>query len=42
MVVPAAILQPPSRCGGRGDAANYGAIGAIVGQIGHGLDDEVA
>ncbi len=40
MVVPAAILQPPFFDPGAEDAANYGAIGAIVGhEIGHALDD---
>jgi predicted metalloendopeptidase len=40
MVVPAAILQPPFFDPDAEDAANYGAIGAIVGhEIGHALDD---
>jgi putative endopeptidase len=41
IVFPAAILQDPFFDPGRDDAANYGAIGAIVGhEIGHGFDDQ--
>ena len=40
VVVPAAMLQPPLFNADADDAANYGAIGAIVGhEIGHGFDD---
>jgi putative endopeptidase len=40
VVVPAAMLQPPLFDAGADDAANYGAIGAIVGhEIAHGFDD---
>ena len=40
VVVPAAMLQPPLFDPGADDAANYGAIGAIVGhEIAHGFDD---
>ncbi len=40
VVVPAAMLQPPLFNAGADDAANYGAIGAIVGhELGHGFDD---
>jgi putative endopeptidase len=40
IVVPAAMLQPPLFNADADDAANYGAIGAIVGhEIGHGFDD---
>jgi putative endopeptidase len=41
IVFPAAILQPPFFDVSRDDAANYGAIGAIIGhEIGHGFDDQ--
>ncbi len=41
IVFPAAILQPPFFDLGADDAANYGAIGAIIGhEIGHGFDDQ--
>ena len=40
IVFPAAILQPPYFDPEADDAANYGAIGAIIGhEIGHALDD---
>jgi predicted metalloendopeptidase len=40
IVVPAAMLQPPLFDAGADDAANYGAIGAIVGhELAHGFDD---
>jgi putative endopeptidase len=40
VVVPAAMLQPPLFNAEADDAANYGAIGAIVGhELGHGFDD---
>jgi putative endopeptidase len=40
-VFPAAILQPPFFDPDRDDAANYGAIGAVIGhEIGHGFDDQ--
>jgi putative endopeptidase len=43
IVFPAAILQGPFFDPGRDGAANYGAIGAIVGhEIGHGFDDQGA
>ncbi len=41
IVFPAAILQPPFFDATRDDAANYGAIGAVIGhEIGHGFDDQ--
>jgi putative endopeptidase len=41
IVFPAAILQPPFFDSEADDAANYGAIGAIIGhEIGHGFDDQ--
>jgi putative endopeptidase len=41
IVFPAAILQYPFFVEGRDDAANYGAIGAVIGhEIGHGFDDQ--
>ena len=41
IVFPAAILRPPFFDAGRDDAANYGAIGAVIGhEIGHGFDDQ--
>ena len=41
IVFPAAILQDPLFDPGRDDAANYGAIGAVIGhEIGHGFDDQ--
>jgi putative endopeptidase len=41
IVFPAAILQPPFFDELRDDAANYGAIGAVIGhEIGHGFDDQ--
>lgn len=41
IVFPAAILQPPFFDVHRDDAANYGAIGAVIGhEIGHGFDDQ--
>ena len=41
IVVPAGILQPPSFDAGADDAANYGAIGSVIGhEIIHGFDDE--
>ena len=40
LIVTAALLQPPLFDPAADDAANYGAIGAIVGhEIGHGFDD---
>ena len=40
VVVPAAMLQPPLFNAEADDAANYGALGAIVGhELGHGFDD---
>jgi putative endopeptidase len=41
IVFPAAILQPPLFDMSVDDAANYGAIGAVIGhEIGHGFDDQ--
>ena len=41
IVFPAAILQDPFFDPGRDGAANYGAIGAVIGhEIGHGFDDQ--
>jgi putative endopeptidase len=41
IVFPAAILQPPLFDPTVDDAANYGAIGAVIGhEIGHGFDDQ--
>jgi predicted metalloendopeptidase len=41
IVFPAAILQPPFFDPAADDAANYGAIGAVIGhEIGHGFDDQ--
>ncbi|MBI3429149.1 MAG: peptidase M13 [Actinobacteria bacterium] len=41
IVFPAAILQPPFFDMDADDAANYGAIGAVIGhEIGHGFDDQ--
>ncbi len=41
IVFPAAILQLPFFGAQRDDAANYGAIGAVIGhEIGHGFDDQ--
>jgi putative endopeptidase len=41
IVFPAAILQSPFFDAERDDAANYGAIGAVIGhEIGHGFDDQ--
>jgi putative endopeptidase len=38
---PAAILRPPFFGADRDDAANFGAIGAVIGhEIGHGFDDQ--
>ena len=43
IVFPAAILQPPFFDAEADDAANYGAIGAVIGhEIGHGFDDQGA
>jgi predicted metalloendopeptidase len=41
IVFPAAILQPPFFDLAADDAANFGAIGAVIGhEIGHGFDDQ--
>jgi putative endopeptidase len=41
IVFPAAILRDPFFNPGRDEAANYGAIGAVIGhEIGHGFDDQ--
>ena len=41
IVFPAAILQFPFFDASRDAAANYGAIGAVIGhEIGHGFDDQ--
>jgi putative endopeptidase len=41
IVFPAAILRDPFFDPSRDDAANYGAIGAVIGhEIGHGFDDQ--
>lgn len=41
IVFPAAILQAPFFDEARDDAANFGAIGAVIGhEIGHGFDDQ--
>jgi putative endopeptidase len=41
VVFPASILQPPFFDAQRDEAANYGAIGAVIGhEIGHGFDDQ--
>lgn len=41
IVFPAAILQPPFFTMAADDAANYGAIGAVIGhEISHGFDDK--
>ncbi len=41
IVFPAAIMQPPFFDPNRDDAANYGAIGAVIGhEFSHGFDDQ--
>ena len=41
IVFPAGILQPPQFDAAADDAANYGAIGAVIGhEISHGFDDQ--
>ena len=41
IVFPAAVLRPPLFDPAADDAANYGAIGAIIGhEVGHGFDDQ--
>ena len=41
IVFPAAFLHPPFFDADRDEAANYGAIGAVIGhEIGHGFDDQ--
>jgi putative endopeptidase len=41
IVFPAGILQPPFFDGEGDDAANYGAVGAVIGhEMGHGFDDQ--
>ncbi len=43
MVFPAAVMRPPMFDMEADDAANYGAIGAVIGhEIGHGFDDQGA
>ena len=41
IVFPAAFLQPPAFDAGADDAANFGAVGAVIGhEISHGFDDQ--